>query len=161
MVQLPEEITLHPSRKKWGFIFTICALLCSCGVCLIWQQPGVKAWAMVLFLAFGAAAGLTLLVSRKAYLTLYADRFEQSMLGRRLNYRWNQVSAFHVWQHQHHSVVCFDVVEDESVLGEMNRGLAGASGFLSDSFGLKADDLAELMNRFRDRSLMRSGEKPF
>ncbi|QDT09442.1 DUF2244 domain-containing protein [Planctomycetes bacterium K23_9] len=158
---LPEEMTLHPSPKKWAFVFGVGILFCCGGVLLVIQQPGLMSWLVLAFFGLVAAVGLAMILSRRAHLTLHADRFEQSVLGRRFRYQWNEVSEFFVWKHQYNSLVCFDVAKDKSVLGRMNRGLSGASGSLSDTFGIDAEDLAELMNRFRDRSLMRSGDKPF
>ena len=114
-------------------------------------------WLCALF--FGLVAGVSLIqIFGKSYLHLHLEGFEQNMMGRKLECRWDEVSDFHVWASSGNRFVGFNRIQDEGkAMGKVNQMISGGSSSLGDSFGMSAEDLAGLMNAFRDRALANFG----
>ena len=81
------------------------------------------------------------------------------MMGRKTSNRWDEVSEFGIYAIKSSFVtaskfVCFDRYADEGKkMTELSRSMVGATAQLADTFGMKAEALAELMNAFRNRAL--------
>jgi hypothetical protein len=156
---LPKEISLKASPLKLVGIFLICAFFTIAG---FWILSGgentAAAWLCILF--FGAIGIPVCLFQfiRPARLFLNEEGFEQIMMGRRMNCNWHAVSKFGVVSIKRNKFVSFSRLEDEGkTLAHISKIITGGhSGILGDTFGMKAIDLAALMNAFRDRALNQS-----
>jgi len=161
MDELPETLTLRGSRLKWiGYL--LLALPLMAGGALMAQDPDERIMAGFVFLFFAACCLIFLIqIVRPGQLTLTREGFEQSMTNRKFSCRWDEVSDFGVYALKHgffttNKFVSFSRMSDEGKkLAELNRALVGATGQLGDTFGMKAEELAELMNAFRTRALSR------
>lgn len=147
---LPEELTLQPSRLKWFGFFLIGALGTAGGIWLIGKEGGVMPWVCTLFSGMVAGASLVQWLS-SSYLHLHAEGFEQNMMRRKMEYRWDEVSDFHVWTTRGNSFVGFNRIQDQGeAMGKVKQMLSGRSASLGDTFGMSAEALADLMNAFRE-----------
>ena len=158
MTDLPDTLELRGSRLKWLGLLALVSPLILGGVLMVSSGDIIVGG---LCLAFFALCGLVFLwqIIKPGRLTLGPDGFEQIMAGRTLTCRWDEVSDFGVYGvgvglFKTNKFVCFSRLEDEGTrLASVNRALVGATAQLSDSFGMKPEALAELMNAFRNRAL--------
>lgn len=152
---LPKSMTLKPSRMKWLLVFLIGAAFTATGLWMIVEDGALMAWFVTLFFGLVAIVALIPLIGIGSHLKLDEAGFEQSLMGRRLKCSWQNVSAFHTYSiGVGNTFVAFDRAEDDGKrITGINRAIAGGSAQLGDTFGMKAADLAALMNAFRDRAL--------
>jgi len=150
-----QTVILRPSRLKWIGVFLICAVFTVIGVLMI-RDGAMKGWLPTLIFGAGLVISFLPLIGFRSSLTLGPEGFEQMLMGRRMAYRWDEVSEFGVWGMSHgpfsstHLVSFEPLHEDDTKLKRLNRGLAGASSALGDTFGMKAIDLAIIMNLYRE-----------
>lgn len=156
--ELPEELTLRPSRLKWIGVLGIGACFAAMGTFMI-NQGEAMGWLVAIF--FGLVAGIALAqLLGNSHLRLHADGFEQNMLGRKLSCRWDEVSDFGIFKTRGNSFVTFNRVQDEGkLMAKVNQAIGGGSAQLGDTFGMSAEALAALMLRFQERAFdrMRDG----
>lgn len=128
-----------------GLAFVVGATLTMSG----WERWGVTAF-------FGACAlvGLIELAGFASYLELRPDGFTCCSLGGGFSLAWGACSAFRVGGLAGHTMVVFDLVgEERQALSRLNRALAGGSGALPDTYGMKPQALADLLNAYRHQAL--------
>lgn len=153
---LPDRMELKPNRLSWLFTFLI-----SVGfVCIaIWLGPNEDP---MLFYGAGGFFLLCALISAPlmlgvgSRLILERNSFTCRTLFRSFTRRWRECSDFHPVQAGTRSMVGFTTQQDELAhpnLAAVNRAVQGASGALPETFGISAEELADLMNRFRARAL--------
>lgn len=158
MTDLPETLELRGSRRKWFGMLALTAPFTFIGIFMITEGEAVMGWICTIF--FGLCALIFILqLIKPGRLTLGPDGFEQVMTGRTLTCRWEDVSDFGVYAMKTNFVttskfVCFNRRVDEGKrMAAVNQALVGATAQLSDSFGMKTEALADLMNAFRARAL--------
>jgi len=113
------------------------------------------------FFGLCALVALKMLSSSSSQLRLDRTGFvERTLLGRANAQRWSDVSAFSVFNvGVTKSMVVYEphVVEGgpgTQALANMSRALTGGHAHaISDTYGMSAEELAELMNAFRARAL--------
>jgi len=155
MEELPEEMTLKPSKMKWIGVLTIGAIFTTIGIFMA-SKGEAMGWFCAIFFGLVAGVALAQLVGN-SHLRLHADGFEQNMLGRKLDCRWDEVSNFGIFKTNGNSFVTFNRAQDEGkLMAKINRAVGGGSSQLGDTFGMSAEALATLMLRFQERSLLRS-----
>jgi hypothetical protein len=89
-------------------------------------------------------------------LSLDREGFTCRTLFRSFRRRWVDCTEFAPAWVGPRLMVGFSTASDEAVhprLAAVARGLTGAAGALPDTYGVSAYDLADTMNRFRDRAL--------
>ena len=152
---LPQTLTLHSSRVKTIFMGLICLVFVACGIWMLSASDDkAVAWGVTGFFGLCLAVFILQLI-RPGHLTLNQDGFEQVILGRFLTVAWKNVSSFGVIRIQSNKFVSFSRYEDEGkIIAGISKSITGGhSGILGDSFGMKAEKLAVLMNQFRHRAL--------
>lgn len=120
-------------------------------------------WASVLFFGLGAIVGAIHLVPGMSYLRLTPDGFIiKSMYRISRPVRWDSVSEFRVAKMEFLiKMVVFDALaRPDAGLSAINRQLVGAQAGLPDTYGRSAEDLAALLNQWRDRALDRDATSP-
>ncbi len=149
---------LKPSKLKWFAVFLTGALFAATGVWMV-RDGDAMGWLAGGFFGLVALVALPMLLGVGSYLKLGPEGFEQSLMGRKLFCRWDEVSEIGDWKMKQglfsvHSGVTFDRASDkDTALIAFNRSVSGGSTGLGDTFGMKAADLAALMNAFRNRAL--------
>jgi hypothetical protein len=89
-------------------------------------------------------------------LSLDRDGFTCRSLFRSFRRRWTDCSPFAPARVGPNLMVGFSTASDEAMhprLAAVARGLTGTAGALPDTYGVSADELSDLMNRFRARAL--------
>ena len=139
---LPDEMLLRPSKLKWMGVLAVGVILGLGGVLMLVEEGGVMPWFCIIFFGLVAATAFVQLLGG-SYLRLDADGFEQSMIGRKMNCRWDEVSSFGVWSMSGNKFVTFNRAGDSGkVMTAVNTSIAGASSQLGDTFGMKAEAAA-------------------
>ena len=154
-------VTLYPSRKKWLFLFGVCALFSAGGFAMVWDgEP--TGWFVLGLFGLAAIIPLVVLVPGSTWLELNVDGFEYKTLfnGRRV--RWGDSDHFGVARipPANHALVVYDddAVRDTKSAA-LNARLTGRTSLLGDNYGLTVAGLANLMAQWRERALGQSGPR--
>jgi hypothetical protein len=158
LARFPGPVTLTPGRRKSLIALAACVAITAVCVYLIatgrlfgWEDT-VMAWAAAAFFGACAARALILLiVPSAAGLTLDDDGFEIASIVRRVHVPWRHVSGFRA--------AASGPGKDPRVSYEVRDTAAppqsrtAATRTLPDTYGLAADDLARLMDEWRQQAL--------
>jgi hypothetical protein len=96
------------------------------------------------------------MLSPRVRLVLSARGFACGTVRCREFYRWDEVAWFTVAEFAHHNLVVFTFAADyrgQERARRINQDCGGFDRFLSDSYGLRAAALAELLERRRLRHM--------
>jgi hypothetical protein len=149
-----EGLTLRSSRGKMIFLLTISLGFVAMGLLMIRKEGGVKPWFVFSFFALCAAVFIVQLLLGASYLRQHAKGFNVCALYRKWpTVLWISTSTFRVG-HAGQAMVVFDAEGlGRELLKKLNRGLVGAGCGLPDTYGMKPQALADLMNEWRTRAL--------
>lgn len=151
---LPNKMTLKPSKLKWAVVLLLCLVFVAAGLFLIPpEEDQTMRWLTVGFFGIGVFASLPGLFGMGG-LELDPDGFTILHWNRKDRRTWRECSEFSVIRMKGGPFVGFSSETDSKHLAAgLARSLVGQTGMLPDRYGMKAADLAELMNRFRARAL--------
>jgi hypothetical protein len=151
---------LNADARKWTTVSLIGAGFLAIGLLMIINKGDFLAWFVTLFFGGVAATGIYQLFGPGSHLELNPDTFTVSSLGRQFTERWDECADFAVYRTGHNRLVAYDRAGDvETHMAEMNRMLSGRSASLPDTFGMKAQALADLMNAYQAHALKRAWER--
>lgn len=154
------ERVLWPSRFKWLLVlavsltFVVVGLLALFGPRPVGPEDAWAMWLCVGFFGLGAGASLLQFLPQSSFLRLHADGFTVRTLYREATYRWEDVDPFGVVAIRHNRMVGFNYVPHFDRAKRLRRAVAALAGFegaLPDTYGLKAEELADLMNEYKYR----------
>jgi len=151
------DILLRPDRRRIVLFFLACLGFVAIGITPIaWHGPSAIVWLCILFFGICGAAFLAQLFPGASYLHIRGNGFEYCSLFRKSPLiLWQDVSDFRVVRipPSGKRMVVFDW---DAAPGygarRFNRSLIGATDGLPDSYGLRPEELAELLNDWRIRS---------
>jgi hypothetical protein len=148
-------LVLHPSKRKVLLLLAICLSFTAVGVAMILEGEGLSGWFVTAFFGLGLAVSLATLWPGASYLKLTRKGMECRSLFRRWPFiPWETVGEFDVSKDGSWTMVVFNrFVPARPLLAAFNRGLVGKRDALPDTYGLKAEKLAELLNEWRRRAL--------
>lgn len=154
MIELPNRMTLKPSKLKWAGVLLICLGFVAAALFLIPQEENpIMWWLTVIFFGIGAFASLPGLLAVGG-LELDPEGFTIRHWGRNTRRAWRECSEFSILDMRGGPFVGFTSETDaRNPASGISRGLVGQTGMLPDKYGMKARDLADLMNRFRARAV--------
>jgi hypothetical protein len=166
-----DQLLLRPSKWKWTLLLLASIAFVATGIWMInvggpmSQAPVGDArfwgWATAIFFGLGIPISLVQLFSSRTYLSLTPEGFTMGTLwGSRTN-RWADVTSFvsevityRPWPLRPLKMVRFDYSSPSSTRPKLRafaRAVSGHDAVLPDTYGMRAEDLAELMNRWRSR----------
>ncbi len=121
--------------------------------------PPAAAWAGLILFGGGGTVFLLLGLTGNAELTLDETGFVMASPRRNARYEWRDVTPFSVVRAgpAGHKMVGFSIISRTSLLQSFNQSLLGAGAALPDIYTMRPEDLAALMNAYRDQALRRSG----
>jgi hypothetical protein len=153
LANFPGPITLYPSFKEfakfiaWGATFT--------GISVFFSLGGDKV--MMVCLAFFGVATLVfviMILPGASAVCLNENGFDLTYFYRTKTFRWSEVDDFSIVTFRRRSVVEFNAAAlRHTVIGKIDAALGHRNWTLPSTYGLSADDLAELMTRWRKRAL--------
>jgi hypothetical protein len=162
---LPDRQVLRPSKRKWTLILLGCVALDLGALWLIRTGAPLKAppfpigdasfwlWFGVVLFALGIPLSLVVMFSGRYYLELTRDGFTIGDLVRPRTFRWLAAGPFVVEQSTYRGITTGKTVKFEGVSTAM-EGLGKVTELmkpldrLPDTYGMRAEDLAALMNRY-------------
>ncbi len=155
---LGDTLVLRPS--PWKLLLMLAGSLGFVAIGVFMMPAGEwKSWLVIGFFGLCAAVFLAQLLPGASYLKLDRDGFTYAALFRTTTVAWTEVSPFTAGYISANRMVKFDLsdarltADGTRTAAAVARGLTGASGALPDTYGMSADALAELMNRWRARAL--------
>lgn len=154
--QLPDTMTLKPSRQRWLLLLIIALILSSSA---IWAMSGffpVLRWVVGGFFGLAALIAIANVLGVASSLTLDREGFTARTLFRSFRRTWDECSRFEAVKVAFSSFVGFSSWQDNDaakMTRKMNQATGAPTGMLPDNYGLTAAELADLMNRFRARGL--------
>jgi hypothetical protein len=154
MADVLPRMSLKPSRLKWLGVFLICVAFVAAAIFVIPREDDPFMWWLCVgFFGLGSLASLPGLFGMGG-LELDPDGFTINQWGRRTRRTWRECSEFSILDMRGGPFVGFTSETDARKFGaSLSRGLVGETGMLPDKYGMKARDLAALMNRYRARAL--------
>jgi len=146
-----EEKKLYP--KKWkSILFLLLTLVFVVGGIWMILDGEKMGWFVAIFFGLGGLVFLINLLPQASYLKLNEEGFETCSMFRKHKYNWSDVGGFGVGSISGNKMVMFNFSQEYKKAKnarKLSSALAGAEGALHDTFGLKAEELAGLMNEYK------------
>lgn len=148
------SLVLSGSPHRWGWVALGCGLFVMIGAAIgLSGHYAVAGWVT-------AAVFTALLVvavrqtGQPDHLILHDDAFDVLRGGTTVTREFADCSEFGVWREGANSLVVFDhPLDDATANAAANRAITGRSGSLPHRFGVRAEELAQLLNMARQRAL--------
>ncbi len=151
--QTKTDQVLYPSKLKWGLVSLVGLLFVGMGIILVMNGKGeLKAWLSLAFFTLVLIVGLIQFFGKGSYLTLTSEGFQVSHFGKKHSFQlWQDCSNFKVKRIGFmNKLVVYNRHQDSGkLMGAINRTISGGSVSLPDTYGLKAEKLASLMNAYQ------------
>src|SRR5262245_46292743 len=142
--------TLRPSPWKWLGVGLISLAFTLAGAQMV-GSGDPKGWLGLVFFGAGVVISVVCVLPNASYLKLDADGFTVRSLYRAQTVRWADVAEIGVGRVFLNKMVMLNfepTFTRVAGLRSLNAGLTGFEGGVPDSYGLKHEELAELMNEF-------------
>lgn len=148
-----EGLVLRPSKWKMAGFLVLCAGFTAIAALMV-RDGRAMGWFVGLFFGLGVVVFAAMLLPGAAYLKIDREGFQFCSLYRASpKIAWREVSAFRVAAvpPAGNRLVVFDWHRPgvKRTMRELNRSLVGASDGLPDSYGMKPQALADLLNQWR------------
>lgn len=148
-------VVLRPSPWKWAGVGAICLVL-ALGGALLARQGRWIGWVSLLFFGVGLLVSVVAAMPTASYLRLDPEGFTICSLYRAHKVRWTDVTGFGVGRIFLNKMVMFNfepTYQRTPGLRSLNAGIVGYEAGLPDNYGLSHEELADLMNNYRDAAL--------
>ncbi len=150
-IQIPA--ILRPSRTQAAVLFLVCLLFVLCGIWMI-RDGKPMGYFCGGFFALGLPVFALQFHPKAAYLHLAADGFTFCSLFRAHTVRWEHVREFAVIYVGPNRMVAWNFAPDYPATGRaraISKSLSGYEAALPDAYGMKPQELVELMESLRQR----------
>jgi hypothetical protein len=147
---------LRPNRLKTFGWLTLCAGFTAGGVWMILSGESIG-WLPALFFGLGVVVFGVILLPNCAYLRVSQDGFTVCSLFRAHSYRWSDVGPFTVDRIGPNRMVVFNFSDQYRALPLARKAasaITGYEGALPDSYGMSLEELACLLNEYRQTKLI-------
>lgn len=145
---------LVPGRGKLFVLLLVCSGFVATGLWLADKEP-LMGYLTAGFFALGIPVFVLNMLPGVAYLVLDREGFTFASLFRKHTVRWADVAAFCIWRAGGNRMVGWQYAPDykpQAAGRAFARALTGVQGGLPDTYGMKAEKLAALMNELKRRS---------
>ena len=147
------ELTLRPNRLRYLLLLTLSAGFVAGGA-LIVRQGDPIGWAAILFFGAGVIVFFLLLLPGSAYLKLDPAGFTVCSLFRARSTRWYEVDSFQVGNIGRRKLVVFNfsnLHRGQEFVRKLSSAMFSYEGALPETYGISAEELAAMMNAWRQR----------
>jgi len=148
-----EEKTLYPGKFKNIFLLLISIIFTVGGIFML-MDGETFGWFVSGFFGICLIVAIIGLLPNANYLKLDKNGFEMCTLFKKSAYRWEDIQLFRSGKVHVKTMVMFNFSEDfqkHKTMRKVNAKIAGKEGALPDTYGLKAEELADLMNDYRQK----------
>jgi hypothetical protein len=148
------SLTLRPSRLRWSLLLLAFVVFTTAGIAMI-AAGEAWGWPVAVFFGLGIPISILVLTGRSNGLRLTPDGFAIQSL-RTSTIAWDDVEAFGTFKTAGGTMVGFTFAPsyDRATIGRaLARELTESpyEGGLPDTYGMKAEELAALMEEWRSR----------
>ena len=146
--------TLKPSPLKTILLLLVSLAFVATTPITMEKNP-MMSWLGAIFFGLCIFVFVIQLIPNSSYLKLTEEGFEVKSLYRSNFTKWSDINFFGVGEINNNKMVLFIYSENHTSqkLGkEVARGLTGGEGTLPNTYGMKADKLADLMNEWKTDS---------
>lgn len=146
-----ETKILRPGVLKTIVLLLVCALFVTIGI-LYMDENLFTSWMGILFFGLGAIVFVIQLIPNSSYLKLTIEGFEVKNLFRTTFTKWSEVELFTVGRVRRSLMVLYNYSIEHNKYNtakKMVRSLAGNEAALPNNYGMKAIELAKLMNEWK------------
>lgn len=146
-----EEQILYPKKIK-AILWLLVALTFTIGGFFMIADEKTSGWFVAIFFSLIAVITFINILPNAAYLKLDQDGFEFSSLYKKDSYNWKDVQYFSAKKTLFRTMIVFNFSENYQkykTMRKISAGIGGVEGALPDTYGLKAKDLAYLMNEYK------------
>ena len=126
-------------------------LFVAAGFWMLSDSPVTSYLSIVFFGLCTLVFGISLLPN-SSYLRLAREGFTVCSMFRSRFIDWRHVGEFGVTRIGLKNMVGWNPSHSPSNLGKANKAMCGYASALPDTYGMKAEDLADLLNRLRDEN---------
>jgi membrane associated rhomboid family serine protease len=153
-----EPVVLRPSRHRWVGLLTLSiGLTTVCGWAFV-DDPNVVMAVGVLLFGAGVVVAVLQLVPGSASLCIAPEGLLARGPIRSGSWSWNEIEHFSAYEADQYGTttqVGFDLREltpdRQGVVRTIGRGMTGVDAALPDTYGMRAEDLAALLEEARER----------
>jgi len=143
--------TLYPNKLKSILFLILTLVFVIIGIYML--TDGEKmGWLVTVFFGLGMIVFIVNLFPQASYLKLDKEGFETCSLFKKHRYSWSEIGHFGVGKISNNKMVMFNFSKEYQrarKIRKVSSIISGAEGALHDNFGLKAEELAELMNAYK------------
>lgn len=160
-------VTYKTPKLKLLLLIAVSALFIAAGIWVGMERYDIAHYLMAGFCSLCALSLVAFCVQlhpRASYLTLKKNGFVFCSLFRSHEVRWDDVEFFDVMKIGGTKMVVWNYVPEFSEQIRSRRAaaaLTGCEAALPDTYGFKAEDLAELMNQMKQLERLESGAMMF
>jgi len=150
-MQTDRTILLRPKLTKWLVIALGSLAFVLIGIWMVRSRERFG-WLGIVFFGLCLSVSLICILPKASYLQLTPDGFTICSLFRAHTIRWEDVTGFGVGRVFTTKMVMFNYVESyrrSPKLRLLNTELTGFEAAMPDSYGLRHEDLADLLNRYK------------
>jgi hypothetical protein len=152
--QFPGPVILQPSGKKWVGVSFLGASMMVIGAASIVYGSSLMGAIGVILCGACTVFAIAVILPGSCSLRLDREGFICTLLYRARRYRWHDVDAFAIWTGRGVSTVVFEVASPRlTVLQKINEAMVGRPGYLSDTYGLTAGLLVQLLSEWRNLAI--------
>ena len=163
--QQKPHLILRPKKSSAIWLLLGCSLFVAAGLWMA-QEKGWIGYLCAGFFALGIPVAIVQLLPGSTYLEIDEDGLSFANMFRVTKIPWNIVDEFFVVSLKQtgvtvHKMVAFNFIPsyDRSQIGrQISTAIAGCEGALPDTYGVKAEELAQSLNRCLARFHERLGE---
>jgi len=150
--QTMNTITLRPGKTKALLLALLSLAFLAIGLQMVEKQVLIGQ-VLVVFFGIGTVVSLVPLIPSAFYLKLTQEGFEVCKLFKKSFTRWDEVGSFTVSYTSTSKFVVFNYTDKSRKRARTSQALAGYDAALPDSFGMKVEELADLMNKWKKKVL--------
>ena len=146
-------ITLYPSKMKTGIYLLLSLGFVAAGIWMVLNHEPLG-WLAVGFFGICALAFIITLIPGSSYLKLDEAGFEIRTLFRKESYRWEDIERFGWGKIGRNKMVVLNFkpgYQGQALGRKVGRAVTGVEGALPDTYGKSPEELAEMMNAWKDR----------
>jgi hypothetical protein len=154
-MNIPVAQTLRPNPWKTIGLIALCGIFVLIGVWL-GRKGEWMGWATAGFFGLGVCAFAVALLPGSSYLHLDAKGFEVCSLFRKHAYQWTEIEQFDVAYVNVNRMVVFNfspTYTRSQTARKVASAIVGWEGALHDGFSLSPDELAKLMEYYRQAAV--------
>jgi len=147
-------VLLRPKPGKWLVVALGSLAFVLIGIWMV-RSHEMLGWLGIVFFGLCLFVSLICMLPKASYLHLTADGFTVCSLFRASTTRWEDVTGFGVGRVFTNKMVMFNYVKSyqrSPKLRSFNTELTGFEAAIPDSYGLRHEDLADLLNRYKASS---------